>query len=237
MINRLQEKKYSKSLQMDLITAVENRRDKMLALRLMDLFSYKETYPEWIKRWLSGESFFLDLSHVPQDIQRFIVCSLLNLIQFKPEIAETSELQNFILIDEAHRLVGSPPSRLHPNDDEMVTINLQLENMANFFNEFRFQGISLAVSDQRIDRVEYASNVGLKIYFHSRTAYSVNETLSEENLEYISHLKSREILVCKDEDEAVLHTPDYFVEENSQKHDDFKIDYDRIIMKLRCGKK
>jgi len=131
------------------------------------------------------------------------------LIRFKRHNQEILYLKNIIFIDEAHRLTSSSPDRLHANDDEMVTLNLQTEILSNLLNEYRYQGISMMLSDQRVDALDYANNVGLKMYFKSSTSYSKNEYINEETLKIINFLKKRHVIVQFEDEEVLIKTPEF----------------------------
>lgn len=239
IIDHLKENSYSNSLNKDLIMAVTNRRDSMAYSKFMDFFSNKNTYPKWFIEWLNGKSFFVELD-VSKDIQRFAIFALLNLIRFKREDQEISHLKNMIFIDEAHRLTSSSPERLHANDDELVTLNLQSEILSNLLNEYRYQGISMMLSDQRAEALDYANNVGLKMYFKSSTSHSNNEYIDEETLKMITHLKKRHVILHFEDEEVLIKTPDFYFsniitgnDNNSQnKKDKFKIIYNKLLDSL-----
>lgn len=242
VIERLNEKSYSKSLTQDFIIAVENRKDALVESGLMPLFNYTDRNPNWVTRWLNGESFFIELNVSP-DIQRLVLFTILNLIRFKQEVRETSKLRNIIFIYEVHRLTGVSPERLHTNDDELVTLNVQTESLTNLLNEYRYQGISLMLSDQRVDTMDYASNVALKMYFLSTKFPPKSEYIEEEKLDIISHLKPRQAFIRFENEELIIKTPDFFInnneikknvieKENSNKTRNFKDIYGQILKNL-----
>ncbi len=207
VIQHLKEKPYDARLTNNFIQAIQNRVSAFVDTGLMELFSLKEEYdyPPWFKAWLGGKSFFINLK-APQNIQRFTIFALLNLIRYHLGAKETNHLKNLIMIDEAHVLSGPPPKRLSVDDDEMVTFNVQTQIFSNLINEFRSRGVSLVLADQQEETLEFAKTTGLKVFLRTRIT---GEYLDENTLKLISRLKNRHAIVLSENEVVQIKTPNF----------------------------
>ena len=209
VIKHLKEKPYDGRLTNNFIQAIENRLSAFVDTGLMDLFSIDEKgkYPAWFEAWLSGKSFFVNLK-APQNIQRFAIFALLNLIRHRLGGEEVNHLRNLIMIDEAHVLSGPPPNRLSVDDDELITFNLQTQLFTNLINEFRSRGLSIILADQREETLEFARTTGLKVLFRTRIT---GEYLDENMLKSISRLRNRHAIILSENEMVQIRTPDFYV--------------------------
>ncbi len=202
----LKEKPYDNRLTLNFMQAIQNRLSAFLDTGLMNNFSLiDQEYPKWFKEWIDGKSFFVNLK-APQNVQRFAIFALLNLIRYRFSGEEVNHLRNLIMIDEAHVLSGSPPHRMSVDDDEMVTFNVQTQIFSNLINEFRSRGVSIVLADQREETLEFAKTTGLKIFFRSRIT---GEYLEENLLKLISRLKNRHTIVLSENEVVHMKTPDF----------------------------
>jgi hypothetical protein len=111
---------------------------------------YSGRCPQWMSEWLHGKSVFLDISTASDTTQQILFLFLLSLINIltvnRNQVQE--DLQNLIVIDEAHRLIGQKMTFDHISDKN-IRQQLLTENVSRIFTEYRSRGIGIIVSDQQ----------------------------------------------------------------------------------------
>ncbi len=145
------------------------RKDSQFLKRI----NYSPDLPDWFTGWLyRGEKIFLDLIECSDDVKRFLVLALLQLIYTQTENRNEmgkNMLKNVIVFDEAHDIFRKPKddnSGSDSNEGQKALNNL----LEKFFTEFRSRSISTIISDQQpsVLMEAVATQPAIKILFNLR---------------------------------------------------------------------
>jgi len=208
--------KYHKKFQTNILRAIQNRVLTLLSDPVLDKtleLSHDYEIPKWFQEWNAGKTVFIDLSMCNIYVKRLLTFAIFQMVKTLTPDIEAGNLQNIIVVDEAHQITERPITT-NADDDDFISRE-QLEKIFNtLLREFRSKGLSLILVDQTPHRLFSCVTAlpSLKILF--RLSHLDNQifTHNREIQEYLTLQKNRHAIVLNGNNEEifVIKTIDYF---------------------------
>lgn len=210
------EHKYHKKFQTNILRAIQNRVLTLLSNPVLEKtleLTPDFEIPKWFQEWKTGKIVFIDLSMCNIYLKRLLSFAIFQMVKTLTPDIEAGNLQNIIIIDEAHQITEKPITT-NPDDDDFISRE-QLEKIfSSLLREFRSKGLSLIIADQTPHRLFSCVTAlpNLKILF--RLSHLDNEmfTHNHEIQEYLTLQKNRHAIIMNGNNEEIfiIKTIDYF---------------------------
>lgn len=180
-----------------ILRALENRVLALLDDPIIDkTIECTSKIPNWFHDWRAGKKIFIDLSGCHIDVKRLLANAIFQMVRTLVPDEEASKLQNLIIIDEAHEILGKPTTKNYENDDFIA--REQLDKIFTVLSrEYRSKGISFIVAIQTPEKL-FDSTVtlpSLKMLF--RLGYPSDKLFSnnQDEQDFLRLQKKRQLLV------------------------------------------
>ncbi|MFX1599710.1 MAG: hypothetical protein ACFFB6_03865, partial [Promethearchaeota archaeon] len=208
--------KYHKKFQTNILRAIQNRVLTLLSNPILDKtleLTSGFKIPKWFQEWKAGKTIFIDLSMCNIYIKRLLSFAIFQMVKTLTPDIEAGNLQNIIIIDEAHQITEKPITT-NPDDDDFIARE-QLEKVFNsLLREFRSKGLSFILADQLPHRLFSCVTAlpSLRILFRLSHLDNVIFTHNQRIQEYLTLQKNRHAIVLNGNNEEffVIKTMDHF---------------------------
>ncbi len=188
---------YHIKFQTNILRALQNRVLSLLSdLYVKKTLELNSGIPKWFQEWRNGKKIYLDLSMCNIYVKRLITNAIFQLVRTLMPDVEAGQLQNIIVIDEAHQILEKPITHNYEDDDFISREQLE-KIFTELLREFRSKGLSFIIVDQTPSRLfeSVFALPSLKILF--RLGYPCNTLFTGNTSEqgYLTLQKNRHALV------------------------------------------